>query len=325
MTVLFAGIAFLIGVVFSALFSGAETGFYRVSRLRLEVAAGSGDLVARILAWFAERPAVFISTTLVGNNLANYLVSLGAVVIVEELARPSPSAVELVTALVVTPVVFISGELIPKRLFLQAPFTLLRLTGPVFTLAAVLLLPLTAVLWAYVRLLALLIPKTAGFAQSQIANQELRRILEEGEHAGLIVGVQLLIARNVLKNGAVPIETWAVPMEDFPALLADSTWRQWRQSHQGESALREYALVFQERQPHHLLGYVFTPLLVLNPDTPVREFVQPILRVRRGERLVSVLRLLFQRGEPIALVLDSHNRPYGIIEEKALRRAYLTD
>ena len=64
---------FLTGLLLSAFFSGAETGFYRVTRVRLLLDGLAGDPIARGLLWLTNNPALFVATALVGNNLANYL------------------------------------------------------------------------------------------------------------------------------------------------------------------------------------------------------------------------------------------------------------
>ena len=71
----FALICFFIGLALSAFFSGSETGMYRVSRIRLVLDGLSGGRVARGIIQLLNNPAIFVATTLVGNNIANYLVS----------------------------------------------------------------------------------------------------------------------------------------------------------------------------------------------------------------------------------------------------------
>ena len=69
-------VLFLIGLFLSAFFSGNETGFYRLSFVRLNIDAQSGDRVTQKLLWFARNPSYFVATTLIGNNVANYLTTL---------------------------------------------------------------------------------------------------------------------------------------------------------------------------------------------------------------------------------------------------------
>lgn len=323
MTLVLPLILFFIGLALSALFSGTETGFYRVSRLRLQVLAGTGDWLARILAWFAERPALFISTTLVGNNLANYLVSFGAVLLLQQLASASTTTVEFLATFITTPIVFIFGELIPKRLFLQAPFRLLRITGPVFSVLAIILFPISAILWVYGRLLSLFFAAPLDKARSEITSRELRRIMEEGEHAGLIVGIQRRIARAILENGAKPVAEFMGELSAIPDVSLDVTWQHLAQRSSFKE--EEFALVCESTGDGRYRGYVCLAELFLNPETPVRAFVRPIFRVRADERLVSVLQELFQKREPLALVVNTKGQPVGLLIERSLRRVYLDE
>ena len=71
-----------VGAFLSALFSGSETGFYRVTRVRLLLDGLGGDPVARMLLRLTNHPALFVATTLIGNNVANYVMSLGIVLAV---------------------------------------------------------------------------------------------------------------------------------------------------------------------------------------------------------------------------------------------------
>ena len=126
----------------AALFSGAETGFYRATRLRLVLDAMGGDAVARGLLFLTNHPSLFVATTLVGNSLATYLVSLAMVVVLRAVIPGPGTLVPWIAPLVAAPVLLVYGELLPKNLFLQAPNRLLRRFGPVFLVFVVLLLPL---------------------------------------------------------------------------------------------------------------------------------------------------------------------------------------
>lgn len=121
-----ACVLFAVGLRLSAFFSGVETGFYRVSFLRLSIDAHAGDRVASRLLWFVRNPAYFVATTLIGNNVANYMttaaIGLAAVTLFQDLA----ASVELIATIFLSPVVFVFGELIPKTLYFHSPTRLLR-------------------------------------------------------------------------------------------------------------------------------------------------------------------------------------------------------
>ena len=115
-----AAILFLVGLFLSAFFSGTETGLYRVSRTRLVLDGLSGSRAARGIVWLLNHPAIFVATALVGNNLANYLTSL-AVVMAGAAWFGAGSAAELLGPMLMTPLVFVLGELLPKYLFFTLP------------------------------------------------------------------------------------------------------------------------------------------------------------------------------------------------------------
>lgn len=118
------------GLVLSAFFSGTEIGFYRTSRVRLVLDAKGGDWIARLLVALGNRPVLFIATILVGNNIANNLVSLALVIGTEASFGTVHKGVEILVPLVFAPFLFVYGELIPKQVFLQAPRRLLGRAGP---------------------------------------------------------------------------------------------------------------------------------------------------------------------------------------------------
>ena len=78
-------ILFVVGLALNAFFSGSETGMYRVSRMRLLLDALDGSWMSRGLLWLSNHPAMFIATALIGNNIANFTVSLGIVRLVADL------------------------------------------------------------------------------------------------------------------------------------------------------------------------------------------------------------------------------------------------
>ena len=75
----FAIVLLIAGVGLSAFFSGSETGFYRASRVRIVMDAMDGNWSSKFLLWLTNRPALFVATALIGNNLANYMTSMAVV------------------------------------------------------------------------------------------------------------------------------------------------------------------------------------------------------------------------------------------------------
>ena len=136
----------------SGLFSGSETGFYSLSRMRVEAAARSGQLSAQIVQRLQRDEHALLVTILVGNNLMLEIATALADDRVAGWSFVPSGARELVLALWLTPLVFFFGELLPKDLFRRRPHTLVPRVARTISWAQVLLWPLSLPLRALTRL-----------------------------------------------------------------------------------------------------------------------------------------------------------------------------
>lgn len=115
---LLAGI--ILFIVLSAIFSGSEIAFISASKLRVELKKKSGARRGAILSRFYEQPADFLSTMLVGNNIAlvvfTYLMTRVLSPLFEQVITDTYLLL-FTNTIVITLVVLIFGEFLPKTLF----------------------------------------------------------------------------------------------------------------------------------------------------------------------------------------------------------------
>jgi len=106
----------LLGFAGSAIYSGLETGCYCLNRVRLHVRATRKERAAVRLEQVIGNPTTLLSTLLIGNNIANYL-GTGALAVILSASGLSDAEQILVNVAVVTPILFVFGETLPKDLF----------------------------------------------------------------------------------------------------------------------------------------------------------------------------------------------------------------
>lgn len=310
-----------VGLALSAFFSGSETGFYRATRIRLVLDAMGGDLVSRWLVWLSNHPPLFIATTLVGNNLANYLASLAIVMGTQAIFVGEGHTAELIAPLVLAPVLFVYGELLPKNLFLSAPNRLLRWGGPLFLLFVPLFLPVSLLLWVLNRFLSRVIGESPETFRLAVARRELRRALQEGHEAGILHRAQRELAQGIFAVAQQPVADYATPLSDAPRARNDMTKDQVRQ------IARRFRLAnvpIEEAGDGRLVGYVRVIDLDLDPSDDFEPVVRPLPEIPASKTLIDAVMRIHAQKEPIIQVVDDQARPVGILTGEQLHRPLLS-
>ena len=206
-------------LVLGAVFSGTETAFYRVSRLRLKLDALGGDTIAKWFLWLVNNPGFFIATLLVGNNAATYGVSV-AMVLFFGYVLPNNTGfyVELAGTLLLTPILFVWGEMFPKNLALSTPNRMLRFFSPIIAVACWLFLPLTVVLWGINKIIGGIVGESGNTITKTLGRRELSRILVEGKETGIFSDTQRRLAEGIFNCSDRLIKDYTLPQSQFPTI-----------------------------------------------------------------------------------------------------------
>jgi len=104
----------------SALFSGSEIAFVSANKLNVEIKRNKGSRRGNILGQFFDKPEDFLGSMLVGNNIALVVFTY----LMTQLMNPlftlfvqNEIALLLINTLIITLVVLVFGEYLPKTLF----------------------------------------------------------------------------------------------------------------------------------------------------------------------------------------------------------------
>ncbi|MEM1185018.1 MAG: CNNM domain-containing protein [Planctomycetota bacterium] len=306
----------LAGLAGSAMWSGMETGLYCVSRVRLAVRSrGTGGVASRSRAVVheLERPDRVLATILLGNNVCNYLGTLGLTAVLEGRGLGTLSMVVL-QVLVLTPLLLVFGESLPKELFrVNADALTPRLAG---------VLRLTRLLATYTGVLPLVTvfatfaARLAGAKTSDLSRpgrEKFAELLGESVSEGAISEEQARLAERALAFGRRCVRDEMVPWSRVDAVSASWT--------------RERVVHATARAPHtrvpvvggagEVVGIADRLALHVAPDAEVADVVSEPVWLDPESKLRDALSDLRAAGTPIGLV-GRPGRPLGLVTVKDL-------
>ena len=307
-------IIFVVGMSFSAFFSGSETGMYRVSRTRFLLDALDGSLISRGMLWILNHPAIYVATALVGNNFANFCVSLGIVKLVAG-GIGGGTTTELMATIMTTPIVFVLGELFPKYLFFNAPYRLLYAVRPVVLFVTVIFSPISLLLGLISTALQALTGEAPFQLRLAMQRAELDQVLREGHEVGLIAGGQRALAQNIFEISNEPAIRFGVPADRLAIVTAPVDLA----AAKSEARRRSNPVVLV-KQGQRIIGCLqFAKLQVLTDPT-----IDPVVECSQDENHLRVLLKLYETGCDVAVLVDAAGNNRGIVTQQQLLQSFLS-
>lgn len=303
----------LLCVLVSGAYSGSEIGFYSLSRAQVDIEARQGRPVARLVAWLLERDASLLITILIGNNLAIELATHVSGELFEHWGV-SEVAVGVVVTVVLTPILFIFGEALPKDIFRRRPHALVHLVAPFIALSRIAFWPLERLL----SLLSLALERTLRLEpRATLRLRGRERVLHffaEGRRSGVLPQRAEALARNALTLRILPVrramQPWSVVERLDETLPQDTLYQKVR-----DSRFSRLPVVDGEGQ---VLGYVHQlDVLMAGPEVPVIDHLRTLPRLTEDVAIDRALLTLRGSGQRAAIVVRD-GLPVGLVTLKDL-------
>ncbi len=222
----------------------------------------------------------------------------------------------MIAPLLLAPVLFVYGELLPKNLFLQAPNRLLRRVGPLFLGFVVLLFPISVLLWGLNKLLERLMGISPEQVRLTLARRELRGVLEEGHEAGILHPAQRGLAQGIFAVAHRPIVEFTTPLEQLPRARSDMTKQEVLR------VARRYRISVVPAESPESVGELIGYFRVIDLELSAAEEAEPLRRlldIPAEMSHVAALTQMQSAGESLARVVDHDDKTVGIVTADRLR------
>lgn len=303
-------IVIVVLILLSGFFSGTETAYSCVNKLKLKSMVSLGKKNAgKVLNFADEGYDKLVTTILVGNNIVNLSASaLGTILFTELLHGAAYSAT--VSTAVLTIVVLLFGEITPKYLASVYPEKACFFFYPGIQFFYWILWPISKLFDWY----------KEGFAKlfklkkdDTVTDEELLSLVDEAEESGTLKEDESELVRSALEFDDLKVEDILVPRVDVIAVDEDSTMEEVREKFEksGYSRLPVYKETIDNvigliHERDFFSGYV-------KGETQIGHLVQDIVFTSEYTRISALLKILQKSKVHMAAVSDEYGGLVGIV------------
>ena len=311
-------------VILSGLFSGAETGMYQLSRLRLRLGVEKKRLSFVILGRSLRDSSALLLSMLIGTNIGNYLTT-GVVTCLLLKQMEVEHTAELFATLITAPLLFVFSELIPKNIFFYRSDTLMPCVAPVlfafhklFTLCGIVPL-LKFISRVFSQLAGVPIPSETPLAA--VRQSHIRAVLQETREEGFLSPVQTDIINRLASISHLSIKSVMTPIKKVRTVDVNSDNSRLLNKLKESPFTR---LPVYERQPANIIGFINIYECLSSPEqfADLRDFTKQIRKLSVDTILTEAINVMQSENQKIVLVTRTghagRETPIGIVTMKDL-------
>lgn len=303
-------------LIASAFFSGMEIAFLSSDKLRLELDRSRGGVSARILGVFYSRPDHFITTMLLGNNVALVIYGLLTAVLMEpwlkSLLGENDVLILLAQSVISTLLILFVGEFLPKVTFRANPNRTMRFFAGILFLVYVLLYPFAWIIGLITRAILFLAgQRTSSVAiRPQLSSLDLEYYLTHSSDDGQASGIEteVKIIQNAISFSGLQVRDCLRPRNEIVGASIDST-----RAHLEELFIRTglSKLIVYKENIDEVVGYIHSSEMFRGDDWQKR--IVSALFVPESMQASTLMRLLMQKKKSIAVVIDELGGTAGMV------------
>ncbi|MDQ1772146.1 DUF21 domain-containing protein [Labilibaculum sp. A4] len=311
-------IIIFIMLALSAFFSGMEIAFIAANKLRMELDRNKNTVSAKVISIFSQNPGHYISTMLVGNNIA--LVIYG--ILMAKLLEPSialwidsDSIILAVQTFLSTILILVTAEFIPKTLFRINPNMALNLFALPVMFFYILFYPITSFTIFLSKNIIRKIFKTNITEEEEtqaFGKVDLDHLVQEGHDAQTIAEDDLhdiKIFRNALDFSKVKLRECIVPRNEIEAMEinGDISSLTQRFIETGYSRI----LIYKD-SIDNIVGYIHSSIIFKNPQS-IKAGLSNIIIVPETMPAHKLLNLFTREHKSVAVVVDEFGGTAGMV------------
>jgi putative hemolysin len=314
-------IAIIIMIVLSAFFSGSEIAFNTSNKLRLKKSAEAGEKTAAMAYKTSENfTTTALSTILIGNNLVNLGASAITTVITVNLllalglGEKSDTLASLIATTIMTVIILIFGEIIPKILGKQHADTVVRWVAYPIRILTIFLYPVIFLIMLPVNLLRRLWGRDNDGELPTVTEEELSSIIDTVEEEGVIDEDKGELLQSTLTFKDTTVEEIMTPRIDLVSIDINDSPEVIEETIENSRFSR---IPVYEDSIDDIIGVLYLNHYYKNEvhenKAALRDILIPPCFIHKTMRLPAALNVLREKQTHLAIVIDEFGGTLGIV------------
>ena len=310
-------IALIVSMVFSAFFSGMEIAFVSSNRMLAEMERGKNGIQQRAIALFYRHPNNFVSTMLVGNNIALVIYGILFAQIFDATLFASLGDGERVTAdtIASTVVVLFTGEFIPKLIFKSNPNTMLSFFAIPALVCYILLYPISRVATLLSKWMLALVGVKMQKAKDDIefGKVDLDYLVQssiDNAQSDDEIEEEVKIFHNVLDFSETRVKDCMVPRTEIEGVNIDESGVEELKNQFIETGFSK--LVVYKGDIDHVVGYIHSSEMFRSAAT-WRDNIRTMPFVPETMAAKKLMQTFLQQKKSLAIVVDEFGGTSGLV------------
>ena len=305
----------IISLLFSAFFSGVEIAFISANKLKLELDKSKRRLTSKMIAFFSKNESDFITTMLVGNNIALVVYGIVMTQILTskfEYIFSSDIVFLLVQTIITTLIVLVTAEFFPKAIFRVFPNQIINIFAiPIWFLFIFLRPAATLMLYLGNILLKYVLNQNIAKDKQVFGRTELDDFLSnvkstEGDNDNR---VEVEMLQNTLDLSEKRLRECMIPRTEIVAVDFNSSIDDIK-SKFIQTKLSK--LLIFKGNIDNIIGYIHSFDLFRNPIN-IKSALLPITFAPESMKAMELLNQFIENNRGIAVVVDEFGGTAGII------------
>ena len=288
-------------------FSGSEIGVVSADQMKLRHKAAKGSKGAKLALKMLEKPEWLLSTTLVGTNIAVVTNTTMATALMLHLFGDNGSWLAVV---LVAPLIWIFGEIVPKSVFQQRADTLTPVVIFVLRFFSMLFFPILVVFSFLTNVLTKI---AGGDAKNPFTlREEIVTMLQmPASSGGDIHPVEKNMIKRMFNFNETTVNDVMLPLIEVTAVEQGITCGEARKISSSKAHVR---LPVYSQRIDRIIGILHTlDLLGMEPDAPITDHIRPAVYVPGGKSIKELMIELRGEGTVVAIVVDEFGGAEGIV------------